>query len=98
MGEPSLHYMALKLMVPYEALLGRSLPLAPMLPNHIYIGIYRNSHHHLMHLVNQIGGGVLWANLYLRSDSPFGRNSGHWRRSPEPWPAHHSTATFTSCV
>lgn len=31
----------------------------------IYVGIYCNNHHHLMHAVSRIGGGVLWANLHL---------------------------------
>jgi uncharacterized membrane protein len=31
----------------------------------IYVGIYWNNHHHMFHLVRQVGGGVLWANLAL---------------------------------
>jgi uncharacterized membrane protein len=31
----------------------------------IYLGIYWNNHHHLMHAVHEISGGVLWANLHL---------------------------------
>lgn len=31
----------------------------------IYIGIYWNNHHHLMHAAQKINGGVLWANLHL---------------------------------
>jgi len=31
----------------------------------IYVGIYWNNHHHMFHLVEQIRGGVLWANLGL---------------------------------
>jgi uncharacterized membrane protein len=31
----------------------------------VYIGIYWNNHHHLMHVVKRISGGVLWANLHL---------------------------------
>jgi uncharacterized membrane protein len=31
----------------------------------VYVGIYWNNHHHMFHLVQQIGGGVLWANLAL---------------------------------
>ncbi len=31
----------------------------------IFIGIYWNNHHHLMHAVKHVGGGVLWANLHL---------------------------------
>ena len=31
----------------------------------IYVGIYWNNHHHLLHAVKQVSGGVLWANLHL---------------------------------
>ncbi|MFR9780750.1 TMEM175 family protein [Micromonospora sp. MS34] len=31
----------------------------------VYVGIYWNNHHHMFHLVRQIRGGVLWANLAL---------------------------------
>jgi uncharacterized membrane protein len=31
----------------------------------IYIGIYWNNHHHMLHAVRRVSGGVLWANLHL---------------------------------
>ena len=31
----------------------------------IYLGIYWNNHHHMLHTVQRISGGVLWANLHL---------------------------------
>jgi uncharacterized membrane protein len=31
----------------------------------IYVGIYWNNHHHMLHAVRRVDGGVLWANLYL---------------------------------
>jgi len=31
----------------------------------IYIGIYWNNHHHMMHTVNKVTGDILWANLHL---------------------------------
>ncbi len=31
----------------------------------VYVGIYWNNHHHMFHLVRQVSGGVLWANLAL---------------------------------
>ena len=31
----------------------------------IYVGIYWNNHHHLMHTVVRVNGAVLWANLHL---------------------------------
>lgn len=46
--------------------------LKPLLPkflsyilSFIYIGIYWNNHHHLMHTVKTINGKILWANLHL---------------------------------
>jgi uncharacterized membrane protein len=31
----------------------------------IYVGIYWNNHHHLMHTVERVDGAVLWANMHL---------------------------------
>ena len=31
----------------------------------VFIGIYWNNHHHLLHATTHITGGVLWANLHL---------------------------------
>lgn len=31
----------------------------------IYLGIYWNNHHHMLHTVRHVTGGVLWANLHL---------------------------------
>ena len=31
----------------------------------VYIGIYWNNHHHLLHTVRTVSAGVLWANLHL---------------------------------
>jgi len=31
----------------------------------IYLGIYWNNHHHLLHVVDRVTGGMLWANLHL---------------------------------
>ena len=46
--------------------------LQPLLPaflayvlSFVYIGIYWNNHHHLLHAATRVGGGVLWANLHL---------------------------------
>jgi uncharacterized membrane protein len=44
-------------------------PLIPVFISYvlsfIYLGIYWNNHHHLLHTVNNVSGGVLWANLHL---------------------------------
>lgn len=31
----------------------------------IYVGIYWNNHHHMMHTVKKVNGRILWANLHL---------------------------------
>jgi TMEM175 potassium channel family protein len=31
----------------------------------IYLGIYWNNHHHLLHTVDRVNGAMLWANLHL---------------------------------
>jgi uncharacterized membrane protein len=46
--------------------------LTPVLPvflsyvlSFVYLGIYWNNHHHMLHAARRISGGVLWANLHL---------------------------------
>ena len=31
----------------------------------VYIGIYWNNHHHMLHAVHRVTGRILWANLHL---------------------------------
>ena len=31
----------------------------------IYVGIYWNNHHHMLHTVEEVSGRILWANLHL---------------------------------
>lgn len=31
----------------------------------IYVGVYWNNHHHLLHAATKVSAGVLWANLHL---------------------------------
>jgi uncharacterized membrane protein len=61
--------MVLELKVPHGDTIDVLLPLAPVLLSYvlsfIYIGIYWNNHHHLIHAAREISGGVLWANLHL---------------------------------
>jgi uncharacterized membrane protein len=46
--------------------------LAPLVPkfsayvlSFVFIGIYWNNHHHMLHMTQQVTGGILWANLHL---------------------------------
>ncbi len=31
----------------------------------VYVGIYWNNHHHMLHVTDRVTGGTLWANLHL---------------------------------
>ena len=33
--------------------------------SYVYVGIYWNNHHHLLHASDRVTGGILWANLVL---------------------------------
>ena len=61
--------MVLELKVPKGADFASLQPLVPVLLSYvlsfIYVGIYWNNHHHLLHVVNKVSGGILWANLHL---------------------------------
>lgn len=68
--------MVLEMKVPHLAGTDRTVPtfadLKPVLPvflsyvlSFIYIGIYWNNHHHLLHATHTVSGGILWANLHL---------------------------------
>jgi uncharacterized membrane protein len=61
--------MVLELKVPHGASLDVLVPLSPVLLSYVlsfvYVGIYWNNHHHLIHAVHEISGSVLWANLHL---------------------------------
>ena len=61
--------MVLELKVPHNAEWSALGPLIPVLLSYVlsfvYIGIYWNNHHHLMHAVQEVDGRILWANLHL---------------------------------
>src|SRR5258708_8282398 len=61
--------MVLELKAPHEATLEAIRPLIPVLLSYalsfLYVGIYWNNHHHLLHSVQRVSGGMLWANLHL---------------------------------
>lgn len=61
--------MVLELKVPHGADFAVLVPLWPVFMSYvlsfIYVGIYWNNHHHLIHAVQEVSGGVLWANLHL---------------------------------
>ena len=61
--------MVLELKVPHGADLEALLPMLPTLLGYVlsfvYVGIYWNNHHHLLHAAKHIDGRVMWANLHL---------------------------------
>ncbi|KAB7531351.1 DUF1211 domain-containing protein [Flagellimonas olearia] len=61
--------MVLEIKVPHGEEFTDLVPLIPVFLSYvlsfIYLGIYWNNHHHMMHTVKKITGKVLWANLHL---------------------------------
>ncbi len=61
--------MVLELKAPAGHSIGALIPLAPVFLSYvlsfIYVGIYWNNHHHMLHTCEEITGGILWANLHL---------------------------------
>ncbi len=61
--------MVLEMKAPLGSHLRDLHPLLPIfvgyLLSYIYVGIYWNNHHHLLHATERVSGRVLWANLHL---------------------------------
>lgn len=61
--------MVLELKVPHETSFDALCALWPVflsyLMSFIFIGIYWNNHHHLLHATERVNGPALWANLHL---------------------------------
>jgi len=61
--------MVLEMKVPHGASLATLAPLAPVFMSYvlsfIYLGIYWNNHHHMLHTCKRVTGGILWAHLHL---------------------------------
>ena len=61
--------MVLELKAPHGSEWSSLLPVLPSLLAYalsfVYLGIYWNNHHHMLHLADRISGGILWANLHL---------------------------------
>ncbi len=61
--------MVLELKVPEDRSLDALKPLLPVFLSYVlsfvYIGIYWNNHHHMLHTVRRVNGPILWANLHL---------------------------------
>lgn len=61
--------MVLEMKVPVGKDLASLKPVWPKfisyILSYIYLGIYWNNHHHMMHTVKKVRGSILWANLHL---------------------------------
>jgi uncharacterized membrane protein len=61
--------MVLELKPPHGTGLAALGPVLPVFCSYVlsfvYVGIYWNNHHHLMHAAQQVTGAILWANLHL---------------------------------
>ncbi len=82
--------------------------LAPMTPvffsyalSFVFLGIYWNNHHHLLHAAERINGRIMWANLHLLfwlSLTPVGTAwMGEHPRSPLP-NAFYGTSLLASAI
>jgi uncharacterized membrane protein len=61
--------MVLELKVPHgddwEALRSTLPVLLTYVLSFVFVGIYWNNHHHMLHVTTRINGKILWANLHL---------------------------------
>ena len=61
--------MVLELKVPHGEGFEALAPLIPVFLSYVlsfvYVGIYWNNHHHLLHTAQSVTGPILWANLHL---------------------------------
>ncbi len=61
--------MVLEMKVPHDPTFEGLRGLAPVFLSYIlsfvYVGIYWNNHHHLLHTCKKVTGRILWANLHL---------------------------------
>ncbi|MBI3048571.1 MAG: DUF1211 domain-containing protein [Acidobacteria bacterium] len=49
----------------WEALLGVAPTFLMYVLSFVFLAIYWNNHHHLLHATARVSGGVLWANMHL---------------------------------
>jgi uncharacterized membrane protein len=98
--------MVLELKVPHGAGLEGLGPLGPVFLSYVvsfvYLGIYWNNHHHLLHAVRRVNGRVLWANLHLLfwlSLLPFVTHwTGETRFAPVPVAAYGAVLLLAGCA
>jgi uncharacterized membrane protein len=61
--------MVLEMKVPHGESVEALLPVIPVFLSYVlsfvYLGIYWNNHHHMLHASEKVTGAILWANLHL---------------------------------
>jgi uncharacterized membrane protein len=61
--------MVLEMKVPHGDAWGDLAKLGPVFLSYVLsfvnVGIYWNNHHHMLHAVKRVSGGILWANMHL---------------------------------
>src|SRR5512140_3505174 len=61
--------MVLEMKVPHGLELAALKPVVPTFLSYVlsfvYVGIYWNNHHHMLHAAGRVTGSILWANLHL---------------------------------
>jgi uncharacterized membrane protein len=61
--------MVLELKVPHGAEWDAVRALVPVfltyVLSYVYLGIYWNNHHHMLHATDRVNGRIMWANLHL---------------------------------
>jgi uncharacterized membrane protein len=61
--------MVLEMKVPHGAKVVALQPVIPVFFSYVlsfvYLGIYWNNHHHLIHTARYVNGAIMWANLHL---------------------------------
>jgi uncharacterized membrane protein len=61
--------MVLELRAPHDPSLAALKPVIPVFFSYVlsfvYVGIYWNNHHHMLHAAHKVNGRILWSNLHL---------------------------------
>jgi uncharacterized membrane protein len=61
--------MVLEMKAPHSERIEALAPLLPVFLSYVlsfvYVGIYWNNHHHMLHACHRVTGSILWANLHL---------------------------------
>jgi uncharacterized membrane protein len=61
--------MVLEMKVPRGESFAALRPLLPVFLSYVlsflYVGVYWNNHHHMLHATTRVTGSILWANLHL---------------------------------